>query len=117
MAHNRGSFHDSPDFALVIALDNGMNYNVEEESARVKLSAILGEGDHVIIYYPTEILRILSVGYARDVSQVERNSQVLYSWKEQQTEEWFVVGMLAVVMALFYWMKVSFRDSVEAPTL
>jgi hypothetical protein len=114
--HHKGSFHDTPDYALVITLDNLHSYNVQETKTRFRLSSTLKNGDYVVIYYPTSTLKILSAGFARDVSQVERGNEVLYSWKEQQNDEWFIVGLLVAAIGFFYWMIRYLRDYVPAST-
>lgn len=115
--HSKGSFHEIPDYALVISLSNGRDYKIQDSKTMVKLNSTLKSGDNVIIYYPTKVLKILTAGFARDVSQVERGSTVLYSWKEQQTEEWFIVGIVVLFMALLYWLKRYLNDYMETRTL
>ncbi|WP_158995465.1 hypothetical protein [Mucilaginibacter sp. L196] len=110
--HHRFDAHDSPNYALVITLDNMQSYKIQEEKTRFRLGSILKNGDYVSIYYPTTMLKILSAGLARDVSQVERGNEVLYSWKDQQNEEWFIVGFLIVAISFFYWSIKYFRNYV-----
>ena len=114
--HHRFDTHDEPNYALVITLDNMHSYNIQETNIRYRLSTILKKGDYITIYYPTTKLKILSVGFARDVSQLERGNEVLYSWKDQQNEEWFIVGLVVVAIGVFYWMIGYLRDYVPRST-
>jgi len=100
----------TPDYGLLITLDNGITYKIQEHTVIYDLNASLKLGDPIIIYYPTTILRVISAGLARDVSQVQRGNQVLYSWQRQQNEEWFVVGFLLLAMGLFYGLKWYFDN-------
>lgn len=100
----------TPNYGLLITLDNGITYDIQDHTVIYNLDASLKLGDHIIIYYPNTTLRVLSAGLARDVSQVQRGEQVLYSWKEQQHEEWFVVGFLLLAMGLFYELKRHFDN-------
>ena len=112
--HHRFDAHDSPDYALVITLDNMQSYNIQETKVRFRLSSILKKGDYVTIYYPTSTLKILSAGFARDVSQIEKGKAVLYSWKDQQNEEWIIVGFLVLAIGFFYWMIGYLQDYVPS---
>ena len=116
-SHSRYSNNRTPNYALAITLDNMQPYNIEDENTRANLGSTLKNGDHIIIYYPTRTLKIISAGLARDVSQVEFEGKILYSWKGQQNEEWLIVGFLIVAIAVFYWLIGYLRNSVEVPKM
>ncbi|HEY2582101.1 MAG TPA: hypothetical protein VGI43_09845 [Mucilaginibacter sp.] len=109
--------HSTPNYALAITLDNMQSYNIQEGSTRAYLGSTLRDGDYVTIYYPTPTLNIIGAGLLRDVSQVELNGKVLYSWKGQQNEEWIIVVFLLAAIALFYWMIGFLRNSVDIPKM
>jgi hypothetical protein len=111
----RYSNHSTPNYALFIHLDNSQSYDIQDEITRGRLGLLLKQGDDVTIYYPTTALKIVSAGFVRDVSQLERRGQVLYSWKEQQNGVWFIIGMLALAIVAFYWLKGYLRDYVDVP--
>jgi hypothetical protein len=113
-SHNRGSSHNTPNYSLVITLDNSQTFKIQDDRYRTTLGKVLQKDDYIIIYYPTTTLKILSAGFARDVSQLERGNQVLYSWKDQQQETWFLIAIFTGVIIFFYWMKgylESYMDS------
>lgn len=112
-SHSRFSSHDDPNYALFINLDNNQSYDIQNNIERKKLTAELKAGDFVTIYYPTEALKIMSAGMLEDVSQLERGRQILYSWKEQQNEVWFLVAMLVAAIVVFYLLMKHFRNSVD----
>jgi hypothetical protein len=116
-SHSRYSNRSTPNYALAITLDNTQSYNIQDENTRANISSTLKNGDYIIIYYPTLTLNIISAGLARDVSQVEFGGKVLYSWKEQQNEEWFIVGLLVVAIVVFYWLIGYLRNSVDVPKM
>ena len=95
----------TPDYGLLITLDNGVTYKIQDQTVIYDLHTSLKLGDRILIYYPTTTLLVLSAGLARDVSQVQRDNQVLYSWQGQQNEEWFIVGLLLLAIGLFYGLK------------
>ena len=102
----------SPDYAPVIRLSTHQSFPIQEIDAQASLYGVLKKGDYVTIYYPTTTLRIVSATLARDISQIERGGQVLYSWKGQQTGSWYVLVMLAVSIAFFYWISWYIRNYV-----
>jgi len=116
-SHERYSTHDTPNYALFITLDNDRYYEIRADDARAKLGAALKYGDSVTIYYPTSTVKVLSAGLADGISQIERGTQVLYSWKEQQTFSWYIIGTLAAVIAFFYWLMTYMRDCAEVPKM
>jgi hypothetical protein len=109
--------HSTPNYALAITLDNMHSYNIQDENARAYLGSTLKDGDYITIYYPTHTLKIIGAGLVRDVSQVEFGDKVLYSWKGQQNEEWFIVVLLLVAIATFYWLIGFLRNSVDIPKM
>jgi hypothetical protein len=116
-SHTRGSSHDTPNYSLVITLDNSQTFKIQDYRYRAILGKILQKGDYVIIYYPTTTLKILSAGFADDVSQLKRGSQVLYSWKDQQQETWFLIATFAGLVVFFYWMRRYFQSYMESTML
>jgi hypothetical protein len=106
----RFSNHSTPNYGLLITLDNGVTYDIENKSISYKVNASLKVGDYVVIYYPTKTINILSGGLASDISQLQKGNQVLYGWKEQQRQEWLVVLFILVSMGLFYGLKRHFDD-------
>ncbi|HEY4323274.1 MAG TPA: hypothetical protein VGN20_04790 [Mucilaginibacter sp.] len=116
-SHARFSQQGTPNYALVITLSDMSSYNVQEKNGRAELGATLKNGDYVTIYYPTSTVKILSFGLVQDVSQVERGGQVLYSWKQQQNETWFLVVVFLVLIAFFYWTMGYMRDYVDSSML
>jgi hypothetical protein len=115
--YSRATNHSTPNYALAIILDNTQSYNIQETNARTYLGSTLKNGDYVTIYYPTPALKIIGASFLRDVSQVELGSNVLYSWKGQQNDDWFMVVFLLVAIAFFYWLIGFLRNSVDIPKM
>ncbi len=116
-SHTRYSNHRTPNYALAITLDNMQYYNIQDGNTRAYLGSTLKYGDYITIYYPTPTLKIIGAGLLRDVSQVEIGGKVLYSWKTQQNDEWFIVGILVVLIASSYWLIGFLRNSVDIPKM
>jgi hypothetical protein len=118
-SHNRtisgGAYTNN--YALYVKLNNGQTYDIQDNNIFQQFEATVHKGDYLTIYYPTSTLRILSAGFARDVSEIDSSNQVLYSWKDQQKDNWFLIGFLAVVIALFYGFMHYLRNSFESNTL
>ena len=115
--HRRYSSRDIPNYSLFITLDNDQYYKVQSDDARAKLGAALKYGDSVTIYYPTSTVKILSAGFADGISQIEHGTQVLCSWKEQQTGFWYIIGTITAAIAIFYWLMTYMRDCEEIPKM
>jgi hypothetical protein len=109
--------HSTPNYALAITLDNMQSYNIQDKNVRAYFGSTLKNGDYITIYYPNLTLKIIGAGLIRDVSQVEFGGKILYSWKGQQNDEWFIVGILVVLIALSYWLIGFLRNSVDIPKM
>jgi len=107
----------TPNYGLAITLNNSQSFKIQEIDGLSDLDGVLKKGDYVTIYYPPLLLKIVSATLARDVSQVERGGQVLYSWKGQQSRGWYFVVFLAVITGLFYWMMVYIRNFLKTKKL
>ena len=107
----------TPNYGLAITLSNNQSFRIQEIDGMADLDGVLKKGDFVTIYYPPLLLKIVSATLARDVSQVERGGQVLYSWKRQQSRGWYFVVFLAVITGLFYWMMVYIRNFLKTKKL
>ncbi len=116
-SRTRFASHGTPNYALAITLDNMQPYDIQDQNTRTYLGSTLKDGDYITIYYPTLTLKVIGAGFVRDVSQVEFGGKVLYSWKGQQNQEWFIVILLLVAIATFYWLIGFLRNSVDIPKM
>jgi hypothetical protein len=118
-SHNRtisgGAYTNN--YALYVKLDNGQTFDIQDNTIFQQIEATVHKGDDLTVYYPTTVLKILSAGFARDVSEIDRGRQVLYSWKGQQKDNWFLISFFAALIAVFYWFMRYLRNSFELNTL
>jgi hypothetical protein len=89
----------------VLTVNSAQKFNVTDTTAKVKLASALSVNRLVTIYYPTSTEKILGAGFIRDVSQVEQNGQVLYSWRGQQNGAWLLIGGFMAAAIIFYMMR------------
>ncbi len=102
-SHSRGSNHDNPNYGLLIHLDNGHMYKIENTAYMNKLDTVLHEGNAVAIYHPTIMLKILSAGFCHNVSQLERGNEVLYSFEDEKKDGYVLMVLFAGMAGVLYW--------------
>lgn len=91
---------DTPDYSLVITLDNSHSYYITATTARENIVAVLRRGDSITIYYPTQLFKILSTGLYHQVTQVEYKGMILWSLDEQKQLNWVIMFFMAVLITL-----------------
>jgi hypothetical protein len=102
--HQRGalSSHYYPVYSLFITLDNMRTFNIENEEYMKKLQVALRKGDSITVYSPSLTYKLISLGFAHKVNQVEFDGRVLYSYDEQRKDEWFLISMFSIFTGMFY---------------
>ena len=99
---NDDNAKDTSRFSLAITLNNNARYTIENADYASKLNSELKPGEEVTIYYPTQLIDILSATFAESVSQVEAGGQVLYSFESQKQDNWYIIGFCVVGILFFY---------------
>ena len=95
----------TPNYGLVITLNSGNYYNIENTGARAKLGTLLHIGDQVTIYYPTTLYKILTAGFTNAVNQVELGNQIVYNFDEQKQTDFWLVGAFIAFGSGFWWLR------------
>jgi hypothetical protein len=101
----RGTSRSRPNYSLVLTLNNAQKFNIQDTLAKVKLGSALKLNAPVTIYCPTTTAKLLGAGFVREVSQVEQNGQVLYSWREQQKDARLLIAGFAIAAGIFYMLR------------
>ena len=99
---NDNNTSDTSEFSLIITLNGTADYKIENEVYAAKLNNALKTGDEITVYYPTQLVNILSATFAESVSQIEANGQVLYSFESQKKDNWYIIGVCIVGILIFY---------------
>jgi hypothetical protein len=92
----------TPNYALVLTLDNGHEYDITDINAQEHLKQLLHVNEQVTIYYPTTLYKVLSTGFALPVSQVQVEEGVLYEfWGQKQQARLLIV--MSIIIACVFW--------------
>jgi hypothetical protein len=103
---NRTVAPSRANYALIVTLNNGSSYAMQDTTARTTLAPILHAGDNVTIYYPSLLYTIVNTGLVKPVEQLELDKKVVYSFDDEKKGNYVIIGFLtALLVVTYFWRR------------
>lgn len=105
--NGRAGMKNRANYALILTLDNGSTYVVEDTVARTKLEPILHAGNNITIYYPSLLYTIVNTGFVKPIEQLELDKKVIYSFDDEKEGNYVIIGFLTALLVITYFWRRS----------
>jgi len=91
-------------YSFVYTLNSGQAFYLDNKDYHWMIDNQLHNGDHITIYYPSRIYRLLALDFTSSVCQIEFNNLVLYNFSEQKSAAWPFTALMGIAIAGFSYM-------------
>jgi len=108
--HHRGQRGSTPDYSLILTLDNSHSYYIQYIPLMHKLDTALHVNDNITLYCSTKLIKAISLNLIADAPQIEQGNKVLFSFDEEKHRALVLVAVFGMMTAAFGLMMYFWRQ-------
>jgi hypothetical protein len=112
LTHRRKNVPPHAVYSLFITIDSNKMFNIENRAFMRKVNKQVHKGDHITVYYPTGIYKILCFGFAHKANQLDLSNRVIFDFSNEKKQAWSLIEIDLVVIGLSCYLWFYLRKGI-----